>query len=121
MLRTLTCFVVPSGKNTFSIKVDDTEVVDQLKYEIKKKQPQTLALVDDTALTLYQAEIVPSHDKETFMGEVKRLSENLDECKELLGWLELSTYFPESPLAGKIYVILVQIHMGEPTNSRACG
>ena len=41
MLRTLTCFVA-GDKNTFSIKIDDTEMVEQLKDEIKKENSSEL-------------------------------------------------------------------------------
>ena len=120
MLHTLTCSL-SGGKNTFSIKIDNTEMVNQLKDEIKKKQPQTLGPVDDDALTLYRTEIVPSHDKETFMNELKHSFENLNKCQELYGWLPVSTYFPESHPEGKIYVVLVQIPKGEPINSMSYG
>ena len=52
---------------------------------------------------LYRAELVPSSDE----------AENLDECKELLGWLRLSTYFRERPPVDKIYVFLVQTPKGK--------
>ena len=46
------------------------------------------------------------------MNELERLSENLDECKELLGWLQLSTFLRKPPV-DKIYVFLVQTPKGE--------
>ena len=98
----MTCFVA-GERNTFSIKIDDTEMVDQLKTQT----------VNEAALTLYRTELVPSSDEETFMNELERLSENLGECKELLGWLQLSTYFRERPPVDKIYAFLVQTPKGE--------
>ena len=52
MSSTLLCFI-PSGKRVFSVEIDKTKIVDQLKKAIKKVKQQMLANVEAHALTLY--------------------------------------------------------------------
>ena len=54
------------------------------------------------------------------MKELNRLSEHLDECKRLLCWRTLSTYFHEEPPASKMYIILVQTPEGESIYCETC-
>jgi len=52
MLYNLVCFVL-GRRDVFSIKIDETGTVDDLK-EISKRNPQTVATVDADAVTLYK-------------------------------------------------------------------
>ena len=115
----LDCFILGSMCH-FSVQIGETKTVDSLKNAMKEKIPHTLANVHAAALALYRAEIDKPDDDETFMHEIKRLSENLHECKGLLPWRALSAYFREEPPAGKIYIILVQIPEGESIYCRSC-
>ena len=85
--------------------------MDQLSDKIRKEHLQPLATVVAGAVTFYRAEI--DDDDETFMHDIKRLSEILHECKRLVPWRKLSTYFREGPPAGKVYIIFVQTPEGE--------
>jgi len=49
MLYKLVCFVL-GRKDVFSIKIDETDTVDDLK-KISKRNPQTFATVDADAVT----------------------------------------------------------------------
>ena len=122
MSHTLICFALGDADVTV-VDIDETKLVGHLKDEIKKKHPQTLATVNEAALTLYRAELVSSEvsSEETFIKELNRLSRNLHECKKLAGWQPLSTYLGERPSQGKMYVFLVQAPQGESMKSRLCG
>lgn len=101
MLSILACFI-PGGKNVFSIKIDETERVDQLKDAIKLKKAPELDDFAMDALTSYRGTI--SNDKKTRMNELKGLDDELQQLSEI---------FRESPPAGKIYVTLVQTSEGQ--------
>ena len=85
--------------------------MDHLKKEIRKA-PELNARITNS-LTLYRVAVDQSQDKKLRMSELMRLSENLEECTELDEMQQVSTIFGESPPAGKIYVVLVQITEGE--------
>ena len=112
MSSELFCFI-PGGKSVFSVEIDKTKIVDQLKKAIKKKKTQTLANVEPHALTLYRVAIDRSLDNKQQETTLTQLSENWGERKELINTDQLSSIFDEQPPDGKIWVTLVQIPQGE--------
>ena len=56
MAYTLFC-IVPGDKNLFSVKVDETQTVDELKKAIKSENSHKFENVDAYELTLHQIEI----------------------------------------------------------------
>jgi hypothetical protein len=52
----LNCFIL-GCKTVFSVKIDETEVVDNLKQEISKGNPRTFATVDVSRFTLYKIKV----------------------------------------------------------------
>jgi Crinkler effector protein N-terminal domain len=106
MSSTLLCFI-PSGKRVFSVEIDKTRIVDQLKDAIKKKKEQTLANVEADALTLYRVAINQFLDNEQQEATLTRISENLGEHKPLINTHQLSGIFDEKPPDGEMWVTLV--------------
>ena len=107
MLYHLWCFI-PNKENIFSVDIDETDVVDVLKKEIKKKIPNMCAGVAADHLTLYRVTINKSLDQKKRMNELERLTQRLNECALLDGEQQLSDYFGGSP-PGMRYYIFVQI------------
>jgi len=115
------CFI-PGDRSTFSVSINETESVDNLRDKIKAKKSNELKHVDAAKLTLYRVEVDKSCDKKTRISELERLSQTLNECLELEDEeRQLSEAFGESPPQGKKYYILVQVPKGESIHSRACG
>ena len=109
--HTVMCAIL-GHQEIFSVEIDSDEPVSELKNMIKTSD-DALAPFYAVDLTLYLAEIDSSNDEVAFMNELKRASNNLDECKKLLDWIKLSEYFREKPPAGKLYIVLVQPPEGE--------
>jgi recombinational DNA repair ATPase RecF len=109
------CFLIGSD-NTFSVNIDETRTrtVDQLKKEIKAKNPKTFSDFDADDLTLYRAEVDESIDeqKQKRTDELRRLFHNLNECTELDEKQQLQGVFGENP-QGKRYYTLVLPPEGE--------
>jgi Crinkler effector protein N-terminal domain len=120
-MYTLWCTVI--GETTqFSVKIDKTGSVDELKDVIKKKkEPRLDAFVADS-LKLYQVKVDGSLARQERMSELARLSRNLHECTELVDEeQQLSEIFGEGSLQGKTYYTLVRLPTGQSIGSRACG
>ena len=122
MLHTLSCIVI--GETTaFPVDIDETQTVGELKDAIKEKKQVALKAIDANKLTLYRA-IVNESDykqKQTRINELKRLSQNLNECTKLDNKeQQFSGFFGESPSQGKKCYTLVQIPIGQSIDSRAC-
>ena len=111
MSSTLLCFI-PGGKSVFSVEIDKTKIVDQLRKAIKEEMKQTLANVKANALILYRVAIDRSLDNKQQETTLTQLSENSGERKELINTDQLSSIFDEQPPDGKIWVTLVQIPPG---------
>ena len=107
MVYTLWCLVL-GDKTTFSVKVDGTQTVDELKEAIKNQALHKFENVDAYELTLYRVEGDQSCTWQERIDEFERLSQNLNEGTKL-GDVEqqLSEIFGESPPKGKKYYILV--------------
>ena len=112
MSSTLLCFI-PGGKSVFSVEIDKTKIVDQLKDAIKKKKTQTLANVEADDLILYRVAIDSNLDNKRRKTTLMHLSENLAQHEELSDTSHLSTIFDVSPPDGKSWLTLVQIPQGE--------
>jgi hypothetical protein len=99
------CFLV-GADSTFSVTVDETriQVVDHLKDAIKEKIGYSERPLN---LTLYRAAI-QFCDRETRINELKRLSENWNECTKLDSEEELSKILGERLPPEMEYYILVQ-------------
>ena len=112
MSRTLLCFI-PGGKSVFSVEIDKTKIVDQLKDAIKEKKKQTLANVEADALILYRVAIDPTLDNDQQETTLTQLSENWGEHNKLINTSYLSAIFDVAPPDGKTWLTLVQIPQGE--------
>ena len=112
MSSTLLCFI-PGGKSVFSVEIDKTKIVDQLKDAIKEKKKQTLANVEADALILYRVAIDPTLDNDQQETTLTQLSENWGEHNELINTSYLSAIFDVAPPDGKTWLTLVQIPQGE--------
>jgi len=110
-LYKLSCFLI-GGDTIFKVKMDSTDEVSDLKYEIKEKK-QALKEIDADHLTLHLVTIDASFGQGALINELKTLFENLSECRPLHDDTEaLSNIFGEIP-AGKRYIILVRTPEGE--------
>jgi len=107
------CFI-PRSKDAFSVNIEKSRPVDQLKDMIKAKKPQTFVNVEADTLSLYQVTIYGSLTTEQFIDQLNRLSQNLNESMRLWGGRELSSYFSESPAPPGKYYVIVQLPEGEP-------
>jgi len=110
------CFI-PGEQDAFSVKIEKSGLVDDLKDKIKKKRSRTFANVEAATLNLYRVIIDESLDnKKKFIDQLNQYSQNLDESVVALwGGRQLSSYFSESPAPPGKYYIIVQIPKGEPT------
>ena len=102
------CFI-PGDHSTFPVSIDETELVGNLKKEIKAENMETLAHL---GFKLYQAALDESYNKMMCISELNRLSQHLDECTELNARHKLSAVFGRRP-PGKEYYIIVQIPKGK--------
>lgn len=112
MSKTIWCFVI-GGNKTFSVRIDPTESVDDLKNQIKSTRSHQLNHVDAGDLILYRAKINNPIKKDERIKELGRLSQNLDECLVLDDEeQEVSEIFGDNPPGGKYYT-LVWVPEGE--------
>ena len=94
-------------ETTFSVKINETQLVDELKDKVKEKRDIKFKDIDAVELTLYRAEVDQPYERQKRIDELKRLFQNLDECTGLDEDQLLSKYFGESLPVGKKYYILV--------------
>jgi Crinkler effector protein N-terminal domain len=113
MPRTIGCFVI-GGITPFSVTIDETQSVDELKGAIKKKKEPELDAFAADRLTLYKVDIDGSDDDKC-IEKVQVISQKLgdpNEAEKLHSLSRLSKYFRElSPTEGRIQ-ILVQLPRG---------
>ena len=116
MAYTIFC-VLPDGKPTFGVAIPKTQTVSELKDAIKVKIPLSLNAIEARDLTLYEANLDSSDEKE-YIKQAKLLAENPDNLLKLDPVKKLTAVFGSSgPIEEKIHVLVV----GEPIDSRACG
>ena len=112
MSSTLLCFI-PGGKSVFSVEIDKTKIVDQLKDAIKKKKTQTLANVEADDLILYRVAVNSNLDNKRRKTTLTHLSKNLVQHEELINTSYLLAIFDVTPPDRKTWLTLVQIPQGE--------
>jgi hypothetical protein len=104
-------------KNPFSVKIDESQSVDDLMKAIKKKNSVTLAGVDAKNLMVYHFNLEPDKsDKQKLITQASEISKDLSKYKPLSPLRELSTI--EEGFPKGILHILVQ---SESIDSRTCG
>jgi len=106
------CFLI-GGQDTFSVHIDGTGSVDDLKKEIKKEVPVDHA----DHLKLYTVLVTQPGDKPNCISQLNRLSQQLNENHALDKELRLSDICFE-PHRGQKYYVVVQTPKGE---SMYCG
>ena len=102
MVYTLFCIVL-GKKSTFSVKVDETQTVDELREAIKNKKPIDFKDVDADHLTLHKIKIVIPDDKDKYKAikdEVTRPGYVFDPKIELYPMFKISEYFKQDPERG---------------------
>jgi len=105
----------------FSVEVDETHIVYDLKKRIKTEMAPTLDTVDADALTLYKINIDISDDEvyTTVMNEISRGIYGFDDKRKLIPSRKVSKLFEGD--SGETIEVLVELPPGEPIDSRACG
>ena len=97
-------FCVVIGENSvFPITLGSARFVGELKQLIKDRNPHTLDGCDAAKLMLYKTNIKLSND-DRFIAEVNeepKLKQN-----ELLAWLRVLDYFPESPPENALHILV---------------
>jgi hypothetical protein len=101
----------------FSVKIDKTETVDDLKKKIKVENSVALAGVDAEYLNLYFTDI--STNNSNYMEQVNDQFNGLSKLEPLVPTIELEAVFPDPPAPRMIH-ILVAFPPGESIDSRAC-
>ena len=107
MVYKLFCIVL-GEKSTFSVKVDETQTVDELKEAIKNKEPHKFKDVDSDELTLHQIKIVlPDDDDESdnILGGVSQPGYVFDHKRKLFSTSKMSKYFRQHP-EGDIHILV---------------
>ena len=122
MLRTLTCFV-PGSKDVFVVEIDETKSVSHLKEEIRKKNPETLATVNEADLMLYKINIdisdISDEKYKQIIAEISQHDYVFTQKEFLRPSKRLTTVFGSFDPSGDRIHILAVPPPGEPTNSRA--
>jgi Crinkler effector protein N-terminal domain len=108
----LLCIVI-GEKAPFSIKIDDTELVDDLKDAIKKKKEHTLGAFDADALNLYKINVNISND-DTYDKMIHDISRSDYKKWKLNPSFKVSEYSGETGFPEKTIHILVDFPSGEP-------
>jgi hypothetical protein len=114
----LVCFK-PGDKSTFSVDIEGTKTVEQLKDEIKNKRPSTLANVDSVDLTLFQVKVdipVNVNQYRQILQDMSRSDYEFLQKEELIAACMVSRYFQAD--SGETIEVLVEI--GELIKSTAC-
>jgi len=115
MMYMLFCAILGQQTDAFTVEIDDTWTVSELKEGIKKVMPQTLGSFDNNALTLYKVDIdISDDDNEAYLRAIDQIHRNMVTTKELLGnpTHKLSAKFGQSIPEGRIH-ILVQSPLGQ--------
>ena len=107
MVYTLFCIVL-GQKTTFSVKVDETQTVDELKKAIKNEKPHKFKDVDADELTLHQIKIFIPEDDDEYDNMMNRISQPgyvFDSKRTLIPTSKISKYFGQGP-AGDIHILV---------------
>jgi len=110
------CFI-PGDPSTFSVSIDETELVDNLKKKIRAEMGQELEHVAVAKLTLYHVNI-KFDESDEHITQANEVFQDLSKHTRLREWGKLSEIeggFPEGFLH-----ILVHFPPSESIHSRAC-
>ena len=113
MVYTLFCIVL-GQKSTFSVEVDETQTVGELKRAIKNTKPIDFKDVDADHLTLHQIKIVISDNDDEYDNVMNGISQPdyvFDPKHTLIPTSKISKYFEQGP-EGDIH-ILVELPKGK--------
>lgn len=117
---TLICAILGTDV-VFTITLDDTPTVADLKKEIKATNENTIASFDARRLTLYKVKLRVS-ELETFREVMEDISRDSIYGEELdYPFSKLLETFKESDLPEKTIHVLVRFPAGESTNPRVRG
>jgi Crinkler effector protein N-terminal domain len=98
------CIVI-GEKTEFSVKVDDADLVDELKDAIKKKVEHALGAFDAHALTLYKVEINRSNAEE-YIKNLQEASQNPSSNPRLDPADELKVHYASSPPPQMLHILV---------------
>ena len=119
MPYTVSCAII-GHKALFSVKINKTQTVDELKDAIKAKKQDALASFDASSLMLYKVDIDISK-KETLAEVMLQISQSLIKVNEELNpFFTIREYYKAAPRRKSIH-ILIQLPRGELIDSRVCG
>jgi hypothetical protein len=115
MPYTILCVII--GDNTlFSVNIDETRTVGELKRCIKEKAAHTLASFDAHTLRLYCIDVTGT-DPKTLMEAVKQKAQTVSSRDPLNPFHSLQVVYPPPGPPGMMIHILVQLPSGESIDS----
>jgi hypothetical protein len=112
-----TIFCAITGYEPFSVNIDETRTVGELKNSIKAKAAQILASVDALALTLYRIDVAATDNMKTTMEAVGRSAQNVSSRDPLRPLLSLQAVYPPPGPPGMMVHIFVQLPSSESIDS----
>jgi Crinkler effector protein N-terminal domain len=115
MPYTLLCIVI-GGTTPFAVKIDETQLVDELKKAIKKEAEHTCRAFDAYELTLYKINIDISNDNtcDKIIHDISRGDYKFSEKRKLNPTFKVSEYSGETGFPEKTIHIFVEFPSGEP-------
>ena len=105
--------------DTFSVKVQKTEYVEDLQNAIKDRVPDQFATVAARKLELYKVNL-DEFDEKSIKGAFEAIVKGGSAHPRLYASLQLATYFENAPVVGKVH-ILIKVAPGESRDPRLCG
>jgi hypothetical protein len=110
----LVCFK-PGDKDIFSVKIDETDIVDDLKQEIKKQLAPKLNAFVANDLVLYKTKVDISNDDEhKILEQISKGTYQFKLKLKLKSARKISSYFKRD--SEETVEVLVEIPPGEPIN-----
>jgi Crinkler effector protein N-terminal domain len=118
MPYTILCII--TGETTpFSVTIDETQSVGELKDAIKKETEPELNAFDAHTLTLYRIDVNGSNNEST--RELQKISQDPSKNEELDPLDKLRDVFKPTGPTHQMIQILVQPPGGESIDPRTCG
>jgi hypothetical protein len=99
-------FLVGSNSAAFSVKIDSSETIDELKEAILAKKPHDLKDIDADRLTLYKVALDGDDDKKLAheAAQATRVESKLKPS------FEVSDYFSTQPPRGNVSIVATLPH-----------
>src|SRR5258706_2514548 len=116
MSYTIFCFI-PGSESTFSIHIEETKIVDDLKVAIKERMALKFKDFESANLRLHQAEINGNLNQKQRIAQPEQESQNLNGDMVLDEEVPLARYFGVGPPEGRKYYIIVVLPEGESNHS----